>query len=330
MKKTSNTEELNQEKDSLQKEQDEKVVKPKRSQKVAKIKKEEELKKEEKNVVIEKKSRKAFEDITISQPSSDVEIELDKEYLAEPAPKIKSPSQARKEEKAFFTKHRQRMKEQFLKNGLSGLSEHRVLELVLFYAIPQKDVSNLARHLIDTFGSFLRVLRAPYEELVKIKGIGEHSAFLIKLVDELVRYVLERSVDTSAPVTKTDDAYGHLKSYFQGKGRESLRVLCLDGDRNYLGVSTVGEGALLSVGLDLRRIVQEVLKFNATHVYLAHNHVEGPVTPSNADWAATETVMETLHSIDVCVIDHLIIGKETYASMRKISKMQKIPLPWPK
>lgn len=322
MKKSTHTEDMEKEM--------EKELKQKRSIKASQLKKEKEVNKEEKMIVAEEKSRKIIEEMTENTSTTEACMKLDKESLSDSVPKFKSATQAKTEEKALFTAHRKRMKDQFLKNGLMGLSEHRVLELVLFYAIPQKDVSKLARRLIDTFGSFLRVLRAPYEELKKIKGIGEHSAFLIKLVDELVRFVLARSVDTSAPVKKSDEAYQHLKPYFHGEGREALRMLCLDGDMNYLGVSTVGEGALYSVGLDLRRIVQEVLKFNATHVYLAHNHVEGPIDPSGADWDSTGHVMETLHAIDVCVVDHLIIGKETYASMRKIAQIQKIPLPWPK
>ena len=77
--------------------------------------------------------------------------------------------------------HRQRVKTEFLARGVEGWSDHRILELLLFYAIPQGDVNELAHRLVDHFGSLAGVLDASAEELKKVPGVGEHTAVLLKL-----------------------------------------------------------------------------------------------------------------------------------------------------
>ena len=64
--------------------------------------------------------------------------------------------------------HRQRMRERFLTGGLEGFADHEVLELMLFYAIPQRNVNPLAHRLLDRFGTLHAVLEAPVEELMKV------------------------------------------------------------------------------------------------------------------------------------------------------------------
>ena len=80
--------------------------------------------------------------------------------------------------------HRQRMKERFLAGGLEGFSDHEVLELILFYAIPRRDVNELSHKLVERFGSFRAVFDADFEDLLKVDGIGENAALLIKLMAE--------------------------------------------------------------------------------------------------------------------------------------------------
>ena len=101
------------------------------------------------------------------------------------------------------TGHRQRMKAEFLARGIEGWPDHRVLELLLFYSIPQGDVNGLAHDLIEQFGSLSGVLDASVEELRKVKGVGEHTAvllrmlpaLLISLIGEVERYLAEDEAD---------------------------------------------------------------------------------------------------------------------------------------
>ncbi len=227
-----------------------------------------------------------------------------------------------------YAGHRQRVKYQFQTSGLEGFSQHRILELLLFFTIPNKDVADLARDLIDYFGSLARVLKADHNELVARKGVGDHTAILLRLIDSVASCIYKEEHENTITITSDKKAYDRLKPYFVADNREKLRILCLDGEKNVLAIRIVGEGKRLSVGLDIRRIVKEALALNAVYIYVAHGHVEGTVEPSHADWEATTELVSILHSMEIFVLDHLVIGRGDYASMRKISEVQKIPLPW--
>ena len=85
----------------------------------------------------------------------------------------------------MHSQHRKRMKERFLLEGLEHFEPHNILELLLFYSVPQKDTNETAHLLIERFGSLRGVLDAPFEELCRVPGIKEHSATLIKLIPAL-------------------------------------------------------------------------------------------------------------------------------------------------
>lgn len=227
-----------------------------------------------------------------------------------------------------LSNHRERMKEEFLLNGIEGMSEHRALELLLFFSIPRMDVAGIARDLIFTFGSFPNVMKASYENLQKVKGIGPNSALLLKLVPSMIAYFGMKDADAQVVIKNADQAAKYLKPYFLTATNEQLVIMCLDGSHNLLGIRCVGEGSFLSVGVNLRRIVQEALTLNAVYLYLAHNHVTGPITPSQADWTVTSEVIEVLHPLDIYLQDHLIVSNEETASLRWIAKKQRLPMAW--
>lgn len=157
---------------------------------------------------------------------------------------------------ASHTGHRQRMKAEFLARGIEGWPDHRVLELLLFYSIPQGDVNGLAHDLIEQFGSLSGVLDASVEELRKVKGVGEHTAVLLRMLPALLgRYQASRT-RLSDIINSADDAYPWLEPYFFGARNEMVYVLCLDGKRQVLGVRKVAEGSIEMAEMNARRIAR--------------------------------------------------------------------------
>lgn len=84
--------------------------------------------------------------------------------------------------------HRQRLKQRFLEEGLESFTDIQVLELLLFFSVPRQDTNPIAHALLDHFGSLYQVLEAPVEELRKVKGVGEQSALLLSLMNDVARY----------------------------------------------------------------------------------------------------------------------------------------------
>lgn len=211
--------------------------------------------------------------------------------------------------------HRQRMKTEFLARP-DSFPDHKVLELLLFYANPRSDTNPLAHELMEHFGSLAGVLDATPEELQKVKGVGEHAAVLFKVVKELAgRYLTIRTqVDDIAQSSK--DYYALLRPYFFGARNERLCLLCLDGKHKVLGVRRLGEGNVNAVTVTTRLIAEAALSLNAAGVVLAHNHVSGLAFPSPEDLATTQSLASILGTMSITLVDHLIFVDDDMVSLR--------------
>ena len=188
------------------------------------------------------------------------------------------------------TGHRERMKAEFLARGLEGWPDHRVLELLLFYTIPQGDVNDLAHELVERFGSLAGVLDASVEELKKVKGVGDHTAVFLRMLPAVLGRYQGARTRLSAIINSPEEAYAWLEPYFFGARNEMVYVLCLDGKRQVLGVRKVAEGSIELAEVNTRRIAEEAIGLRAAQIYVAHNHVSNLAIPSQADWLTTDTL----------------------------------------
>lgn len=219
--------------------------------------------------------------------------------------------------KAIHAGHRGRVKGEFLARGLEGWPDHRVLELMLFYAIPQGDVNPLAHELIDRFGSLDRVLDALPRELMKVPGLGEHSITLLKLFPAVqARYEAERS-GPGELIQSAAAAGAVLAPYFYGARNEMVYLLCLDSKEKLLAVRKLSEGNLNNSEVTIRRAAEECMATQASYCYLAHNHVSGVALPSPEDMRATDVVQSALAPLGVQVVDHLVFAEGDMVSIRQ-------------
>lgn len=211
--------------------------------------------------------------------------------------------------------HRSRMKKRFLENGLSGLDDHIVLEILLYYAIPRGDTNPLAHELMNRFGSIAAVFDAPVEELEKVPGIGKNAATLIKLIPEIGRrYAINRSGMDNILDT-TEKAGEYLIPRFYGEREETVYMVCLDAKRKVINCKLLGRGSVNSANISIRKIVETALLYNATSVILAHNHTSGIALPSKEDEYATIKVEEALRAVDVVLTDHIIVAEDDFVSL---------------
>ena len=211
--------------------------------------------------------------------------------------------------------HRQRLKERFRAEGLDNFSDVQVLELLLFYCIPRKDTNPIAHGLLDRFGSLSQVLDAPIGELAKVPGMGESAATFLSLTTAVGRYYqVDRAMNVE--VLSTIEQCGqYLVPFFYGRRNETVFLLCLDAKCKVLSCMEIGEGSVNSAGVPIRRIVESALAVNATSVVLAHNHPSGIAVPSNEDIAATYRLATALRTVDITLVDHIVVADEDYVSM---------------
>lgn len=218
--------------------------------------------------------------------------------------------------KGIHDGHRERVKQEFLKNGFNeNTPPHKILEMLLFYSIPRKDTNEIAHDLINRFGSVAGVIDAPLEELVKIKGVSLHTASLIKLLVPIIRCYVNEKNEKKISYSKIDDVCDFLVQQYIGYNKEVFSVLSFSGSGRMLGFDALGHGNVSEVSISVREVVETVLKRNAVCVIIAHNHPGGLALPSNEDIAVTYNIKSALSHINIRLLDHIVISDDDYVSM---------------
>ena len=214
--------------------------------------------------------------------------------------------------------HRENVRRRFLTGGLEVFAPHEILELLLFYSIPQKDTNPLAHRLIDKYGNMFNVLSAPVEELQSVDGVGERTAILLSLVFQISRWIrLEAMKEAGVNFLSTKAAGEYCRELFCGKKAEEVWELCLNQRGNLIGQHSMTNGSIVSVSMDLRTLIANAILSHAESILLAHNHPGGDANPSEEDCAATRYIREALSKVNIPLQDHIIVGENEVVSMRE-------------
>ena len=211
--------------------------------------------------------------------------------------------------------HRQRAKTEFLARGVEGMPDHRVLELLLFYAIPQGDVNPLAHALLDHFGTLTGVFQATYDQLLEVKGIGPNAATLIRLFPAVAGRYLQRRSEPGEQLLYPWQFKELLYPHFFGARNEAVWLVCMDGKGKLLSCRMLGEGIADQVNIVTRKVVETALTCNASRVALAHNHLSGIAMPSGPDLHTTRELRRVLRQVSVELVDHLIFADDDMVSL---------------
>ncbi len=195
--------------------------------------------------------------------------------------------------------HRSRLKNRFLNEGLVNFEEHNVLELLLFFSIPVKDVNPIAHALIDEFGSLEKVLDADFDRLCAVKGVSEHTATLITMIPQLFARYSRLKLSENTLYSNSDDFLRMLVCDAAAEKNEAVWVYLLDNSDRVIHSEKIFSGSVNSVKFDTRAVVELVFKKNASAMVVMHNHPEGSVFPSNMDKDTTMELLKVFSAIGV-------------------------------
>lgn len=226
------------------------------------------------------------------------------------------------EKKNIHKDHRKRVKEQYIKNGIDSMADHNILELLLFYGIPYKDTNPIAHELIEKYHDINGVLDAPVRELVKLDGIGENAAVLIKLVHDIAYLYRDNAVNSKVNLASSERLYDFVRMKFLGETREIVYMISLDAHGRLKHCIKVADGTPTSVVSDNRSLVELALRFDVTNAVIAHNHPNGFATPSQADIAATQAIAKLFSTVSINLVDHVIAAEDeifSFAMSKKYS-----------
>ncbi|MDB5651554.1 MAG: hypothetical protein JWL62_3074 [Hyphomicrobiales bacterium] len=219
-------------------------------------------------------------------------------------------------EPPHYAGHRDRLRARFAEGGERGMPDYELLELVLFRAMPRRDVKPVAKALIARFGSFGEVIGAASERLQEIDGIGESVALDLKIIEAAARRMTKGAARERTILGSWADVLDYCRTAMAFADREEFRLLFLDKRNGLIADEVQGSGTVDHTPVYPREIVRRALELSATAIVLVHNHPSGDTTPSGADIRMTQEIIAISKPMGITVHDHIIVGRHGHSSFR--------------
>jgi DNA repair protein RadC len=215
--------------------------------------------------------------------------------------------------------HRERLRARFRDAGSDAVADYELLELILFRALPRRDVKPIAKALLDRFGSFAEVIAAPRTLLSEVAGMGEAAIIDFKIVQAAAARLARGEVKRRALLSSWSAVIDYCRTEMAFATQEQFRILFLDKRNQLIADETLGIGTVDHTPVYPREVVKRALELSATAVILVHNHPSGDPTPSQADIVMTKAIIAVAAPLGIAVHDHIIVGKDGHASLKGLS-----------
>jgi DNA repair protein RadC len=214
------------------------------------------------------------------------------------------------------------MKERYLQEGLDAFADHEIIELLLFYCIPQRDTNALAHRMIKEFGTFHDLVEADPRDIARRCKVSLNTALLISLAAPLSRRYLKQKWGSRPLINSSSKAGDYAIALFAGRVYECFFVICLDSQNHVNHAALVHEGTINEAPVYPRIIVETALRHKANSIILAHNHPGGSLRASNADIEVTRKICQAMKPISIQVVDHIIVAGDRYTSFAEQGIME--------
>ena len=227
-----------------------------------------------------------------------------------------------KETKNLHSGHRDRLKNQYIINGIHSMTEIQQLELLLFYVIPQKDTNPIAHKLLDKFGSIKNVLNANVRDLCTVEGIKENAATFLKVVSNMATVC--SLPKPGATISGSIDAMAFCEKFYVGVNLEQFHVICLNGENKVLGSKLIKAGTVDQINVNICDITQFAMSLNSNRIIVSHNHPEGVGRMSDEDCRFTYSLICSCLLNSIELLDHIIVGTDRTFSLHENQVMEKL------
>jgi DNA repair protein RadC len=215
----------------------------------------------------------------------------------------------------------ERPRERLLRAGASTLSDREILAVLLGRGIAGLSVLRLAGRILDEVGGLRALATRGARHLERIPGVGPGQAARVLAGLELGRRFLAATARPRVLVRGPGDLQQHLLAELGGLTQEVFGVFLLDARMRLIRFERVGEGTLTAAPASARALFSRVLASPAAALILAHNHPSGDPTPSEADLAVTAQMVAIGRSLELPVLDHIILGGTRVVSLRDSGRM---------
>ncbi|MEO5338502.1 MAG: DNA repair protein RadC [Magnetospirillum sp. WYHS-4] len=219
--------------------------------------------------------------------------------------------------KPHYVGHRDRLRQRFLQDEEAKLPDYEILELLLFHAIPRRDVKPLAKALIDRFGSLGGVFSADPARLAEFPAVKDTTAALFRLVREAAKRMGREDLAGKPVLGSYDALVTYCRASMGYEETERFRVLFLNRKNMLIADEVQQKGTVDHTPVYPREVVKRALELGATALILVHNHPSGDTQPSRADVDMTKEIQQVAKSLGIVLHDHIVIGRAGYWSFRE-------------
>ncbi len=211
-----------------------------------------------------------------------------------------------------------RPRERLLKYGASALTNAELLAILLNTGLKGESVMMVAERLLREFGGFPGLMTMSAQELGTVHGMGPAKAAKLKASMEIANRVMA-SVPTQRPrIVTPDDIMNLIGLEMALLEQEQLRVVMLNTRNEVTNIRTLYQGTTNQANVRIAEVFREAIRLNAVAIVVAHNHPSGDPTPSSADIELTRLLYDAGQTLDVKLMDHMIIGHGRHVSMKRL------------
>jgi len=212
--------------------------------------------------------------------------------------------------------HRDRLRGRFLTNGPDSLQDYELLELLLFPAIPRRDVKPLAKQLLESFGSFWAVINAPPEALRVRFKLSDAATVAIIAVGAAARRMARQQILDRPLLSNWQAVLDYCQGTMALEPVEQFRVLFLNKRYHLVAEEVLHRGTVDHTSVYPREVIKRALEHGASALVLVHNHPTGDPTPSRDDVAMTGRLLKAAAAVGIRIHDHLVIGRFGHVSFK--------------
>jgi DNA repair protein RadC len=210
--------------------------------------------------------------------------------------------------------HRKRLREKFLKSGLTGFQDYEVIELLLSLGTPRRDCKPQAKEAIRRFKSLRGVLEASEADLEQIEGIGPHSVFGIKFMQAVAREFLKEKSVGKTVCNSSQEIFDYFYHSMRDLKKEIVKVVYLNSQNQIVEFKDFAQGTVDSSFIYPREVIEGAIKCQAVSLVIVHNHPSGNPEPSENDKELTRELVYAGTVMKINILDHIIIGDNRFFS----------------
>lgn len=209
----------------------------------------------------------------------------------------------------------ERPREKLMRQGPESLSDGELLAIFLRTGTKGWSAVDLARNLLQQFGSLRVLLEAGQQQFCQQQGLGPAKYVQLQAAIEMVRRTQAETLQRDSALESPDAVRRYLQLQLRDQSREVFACLMLDNQHRVISFDKLFYGSINSASVHPREVVKQALEKNAAAVILAHNHPSGVAEPSLADQQITQRISEALALMDIRLLDHMVVGDGVTVSM---------------